>query len=147
MAKKKALCRASNGLYVRNLGWKRTPGGYAQHKFYLGREETKATLASLRLEQLWEQVSRRWEREKQTDLSPTDRPVWDEVTLAIAEAIRNGDAVAQIPLPLPFSAMIPESPLLADWLHRLQTDITVIKIELRDDEAQKQSGEDRKSVV
>src|SRR4051794_14032758 len=110
MAKKKALCRASNGLFVRNLGWKRSAAGYAQHKFYLGRDESQALLASLRLEQLWDQVSRRWERENPTELYPTDRPVWDAVTLAIADAIRNGDAVARIPLPLPFSAMIPESP-------------------------------------
>jgi hypothetical protein len=141
MAKKKSLCRASNGLYVRNLGWKQTPSGYSQHKFYLGRDEAKATLASLRLEQLWEQVSRRWEHENKTELRPTDRPVWDEVALAIAEAVRNGEAVARIPLPLPFSAMVPESPLRGDWLHRLQTDITVIKVELRDAEGQKQSGE------
>src|SRR5262245_34408569 len=140
MAKKKALCRASSGLYVRNLGWKRTADGYAQHKFYLGRDEAKATLASLRLEQLWDQVSRRWERENKFELYPTDRPVWDEITLAIAEAVRNGDAVARVPLPVPFSAMIPESPLLAAWLHRLQPDITVIKLELRADDAQKQSG-------
>ena len=68
MAKKKALCRASRGLYVRNLGWKRTPDGYAQHKFYLGRDEAKATFASLRLEQLRDQVNRRWERENKTEL-------------------------------------------------------------------------------
>jgi hypothetical protein len=141
MARKKTLCRASNGLFVRNLGWKRMPSGYAQHKFYLGREESKATLASLRLEQLWDQVSRRWERENQTDLHATDRPVWDGVTFAIAEAVRNGDAVARIPLPLPFSTMIPESPLIGDWLDRLQSDITVIKIELHDEEADKHSEE------
>src|SRR5262249_424945 len=132
MARKKALCRASNGLYVRNLGWKQTPSGYPQHKFYLGRDGPQATLGSLRLEQLWEQASHRWQRENETELYPTDRPVWDEVALALAEAVRNGEAVARIPLPLPFSAMIPESPLLGDWLHRLQTDITVVKIELRD---------------
>src|SRR5262245_37933024 len=116
MAKQKPLCRAANGLFVRNLGWKRTATGYAQHKFYLGREPDKATLAGLRLEQLWEQVGRRWQRENPTELYPTDRPVWDEITLAIAEAVRTGAAVARIPLPVPFSAMIPESPLIADWL-------------------------------
>jgi hypothetical protein len=139
MARKKVLCRASNGLFVRNLGWKRTPAGYAQHKFYLGREEAQATLASLRLEQLWEQVRRRWERENPTELYPTNRPVWDEVTFPIAEAVRNAQAVAYIPLPLPLSALIPESPLIGDWLDRLQTDITVIKLELRNEEAQRHS--------
>lgn len=60
MANKKSLCRASNGLFVRNIGWKQTPSGYSQHKFYLGRDEQKAMLASLRLEQLWDQVTEFW---------------------------------------------------------------------------------------
>src|SRR5262249_55838324 len=128
MARKRDLCKAANGLFVRNLGWKRSAAGYAQHKFYLGRDEAKATLAGLRLEQLWDQVVRRWERENNTELHPTDRPVWDDVTLAIAEAVRNGEAVARVPLPLPYSVMIPESPLIGLWLDALQNDITVIKV-------------------
>jgi hypothetical protein len=44
-------------------------------------------------------------------------------------------------LPSPVSALLPESPLLADWLERLQTDITVIKVELRDDGAQQHCQE------
>ena len=32
------------------------------------------SLASSRLEQLWVQVSKRWERESQSELYPTDRP-------------------------------------------------------------------------
>lgn len=64
MAKKKELGRASNGLFFRNLGWKRTEAGYAQQKFYLGRDESKATVANLRLEELWEQVTHCWQREK-----------------------------------------------------------------------------------
>src|SRR5262249_7470126 len=80
MARKSALCRASNGLFVRNLGWKRTPTGFAQHKFYLGRDEPAAGLASLRLERLWEQVCKRWERERPfaADLS---RPVGLQITV------------------------------------------------------------------
>ena len=144
MGVKQGLCRASSGLFVRNLGWKVTPaGGYAQHKFYLGREEAKAKLASLRLEQLWKQVGVRWEREKKSELNPTDRPVWDPVTFAIAAAIRNGEAVARVPLPSPLSAFIPESPFVGDWLNRLQDDISVIKIELLDQKAQDHSQEFR----
>jgi hypothetical protein len=46
MGAKKELGRSSSGRYVRNLGWKVTPEGrYAQHKFYLGCDETKARLA------------------------------------------------------------------------------------------------------
>jgi hypothetical protein len=141
MGRKKLLCKAANGLFMRNLGWKRTAAGYAQHKFYLGRDEHKAALASMRLEELWEQVSKRWEQENPHDLCPTDRPVWDEVTLAVAEAVRNGDPVARVPLPLPLSALVPESAMIAEWLDHLQSQIKVIKIELRDNEARQKSEE------
>ena len=110
MASKKTLCRVASGAFVRNIGWKRTASGYAQHKFHLGRDEAKATLANLRLEQLWREVVGRWERENFDQLSPTDRPVWDEVTLAVAEAVRKGERVARVPLPVSYSAMVPESP-------------------------------------
>jgi hypothetical protein len=61
MAKKKELCKDKRGLYQRNLGWKQTDKGYAQQKFYLGRDETKARIASLKLEQLWDAVCARWD--------------------------------------------------------------------------------------
>ena len=51
MSTKKDLGQASNGLYFRNLGWKQTPSGCTQQKFYLGRDESKAKLANMRLEQ------------------------------------------------------------------------------------------------
>lgn len=110
MASKKTLCRVASGAFVRNIGWKRTASGYAQHKFHLGRDEAKATLANLRLEQLWREVVGCWERENSDQLTPTDRPVWDEVTLAVAEAVRKGERVARVPLPVSYSAMVPESP-------------------------------------
>lgn len=183
MAKKKTLCMASNGLFMRNLGWKRSGSGYTQHKFYLGRVQKDAETTSGRLEKLWEQVSKRWERENQgrsgglpgrtyvgcelptipdppageaakfaaplsltpvellDEWGPTDRPVWTDVTLAIAEAIRNGESVAKVPLPLPLSAMTPESPLITAWLDQLGRDFTSIKIELRDEDAQAKSEE------
>lgn len=61
MAKKKALCRDKRGLFVRNLGYKWTGEKYVNQKFYLGRDETFAKIASLKLEQLWETLCRRWE--------------------------------------------------------------------------------------
>lgn len=182
MGKRRGLSRAANGLFFRNLGWKRTPKGYSQQKFYLGRDESKATLANLQLEHLWEQACRRWERDigmprphekglpapqlvrldggsvsnqpqgapatnavvsigvRHTDVHG-DRPVWDEVTLAIAEAIRNGDTVARVALPRELASLALESPLVWSWFEQLQNDITVIKIELCDDKAQKHSDE------
>ena len=181
MGRKKDLGRASNGLYFRNLGWKQTEKGYAQQKFYLGRDESKAKLANLRLEQLWQQVTRIWERDigpppanekdrpgpKLVELGQElvrgkvqlttpgasavvsigtrhvdvfgDRPVWDEVTLAIADAVRNGDPVARIPLPRDLAVLPPEHPLVWDWLDRLRNDITGIKIELEDEVGQRLS--------
>ena len=141
MAKKKSVCRTSSGSFVRNLGWKRSSSGYAQHKFHLGRDEGKAALANLRLEQLWVEVNRRWERENAYQLYPTDRAVWDEVTLAIAEAVRNGQPVAKVPLPCPLNAMVPESPLIGQWLDHLQADITVVKIELEDQKVNENAEE------
>jgi hypothetical protein len=115
MAIKKELCRSHRGMFVRNLGWKATPtGAYRQHTFYLGRDASRPQLASLRLEQLWQHICKRRERDKAYELNATDRPVWDEVTLTIAEAVRNGDAVARVPVPIPYSALLPESPMIGD---------------------------------
>ena len=144
MATKKELCRSASGVFVRNLGWKVTPtGGYVQHKFYLGRDESSARLSSVRLERLWAEASKRWTRENEFELSPTDRPVWEPVTLAIADAIRQGQAVARVTLPTELAAMIPESPLIGEWLEKLQKDISVIKVELFDETAQQKSAEYR----
>ncbi|MCA8985134.1 MAG: hypothetical protein R3C12_22660 [Planctomycetaceae bacterium] len=139
--KKRELCRDKRGLYQRNLGWKQTEKGYAQQKFYLGRDETRAKIASLKLEQLWDVVSARWEAvhpqrlQRKSDANsqyiptrPVDpatggelldasaaivmsigvgevepvrdgRPVWDEVSMTIAEAIRNCDSLVRVPVP------------------------------------------------
>src|ERR1019366_8949111 len=81
--------------------------------------------------------------ENEFELNPTDRPNWDCVTFAIAEAIRDGQAVARVPLPVPFSVLIPESPLVGDWFDKLQKDFTGIKVELLDPKAQECSEEFR----
>ena len=141
MAKKKELCRSSSGIFVRNLGWKISQEGtYLQHKFYLGRDESTAKLASLRLERLWDQVTVRWQRDSRI-IQETDRAVWDTVTLTIAEAVRLGKSEVRAPLQNPESAMIPESPLIGHWLDTLQKDITVIKIGLQNPIAQEHSEE------
>lgn len=132
MAKKKQLTRTASGTYVRNLGWKRNGLGYSQHKFHLGRDEVKATLANLRLEQLWDEVSKRWARDNDTELYPTDRPVWDEFTLPMAEAVRKGEPVAKVPTPTFYLAFTNSGFAVSDWLERFQADFTVIKLELLD---------------
>lgn len=70
MATKPDLCQDAKGRFVRNLGWKQTPKGYGQQKFYLGRDRTKAQIASLKLEQLWRAVCHRWETQTLTVLHP-----------------------------------------------------------------------------
>lgn len=75
MARKTELSQSASGVYYRNVGWKRTPGGYAQHKFYLGRDEHHARVANGRLEQLWEQVCERWGRRPDVLFPKTGRTV------------------------------------------------------------------------
>lgn len=173
MAKKKELCRDKKGLFVRNLGWRKTPSGYSQKKFYLGRQEPQARIASLKLEQLWDAVCRRWEaatpptprlsskpnpRHKITtetistpngpltalhsigvgelDFERPGKPIWDEVSLTIAEAIRNGEATVRVPLPRQLGQSGLTSPSIGQWLDQLRRDVPFIHIELLDEELQ-----------
>ena len=131
MTRKKSLCRASNGLYVRNIGWKQTPSGYTQHKFYLGRDEQKAMLASLRLEQLWEQVTAFWKALDPVE-KVSDRPVWDGFTLTLAEAVRNGESVARVPLPPDLQGEADDGIGISLWLDDVRESYPVIRIELLD---------------
>jgi hypothetical protein len=182
MTKKDELCRDKRGLYVRNLGWKLLPsGGYSHVKFYLGRDETRAKIASMNLEQLWDAVCRRWEastplkaRRKSDANSQTvitsepgkgsnggplstgvavvatvgigqieyvrdGKPVWDDVTLTIADAIRNGETVARVPVPQTLGQFGLESPSVGHWLDELRRAVPFIVIQLRDVEQQQEA--------
>ena len=173
MAKKRELCRDKRGLFQRNLGWKQTEKGYAQQKFYLGRDETRAKIASLKLEQLWEAVCRRWEatcpqrfvRKPSADsqlvtnnddlttgsvaivsvgvgeleLTRDGKPVWDDVSLTIAGAIRNGDSIVRIPVPERLGQYGLQSPSVGHWLDQLRRDVPLIHIELHDPQAHQEA--------
>ena len=104
MAKKRQeLKKDKNGDYFRNLGkrltrLKRNDGAgaewgelrFVRPKFRLGKDETKANIANLRLEQLWDLVVERWsEGEHQFDCHP-DEPLWDDATYAMAMAVSKG---------------------------------------------------------
>jgi hypothetical protein len=116
MAKKK-LCHTAKG-FVRSIGWEfvgeqcgglyPTDGSvkYKQHKFYLGHDRAKAELASLRLEQLWGQVEACHQAQAVMTLdlgdgpafaSKPERPIWDELTLAIAKAVAKGATAFHVP--------------------------------------------------
>jgi len=51
-------------------------------------------------------------------------------TLAIAQAIRDGQSIACVPLDPSVSFFPPESSFVGDWLRELQRDFQGIKIEL-----------------
>ena len=142
MGLQRDLGRADSGLYFRNLGKKLTAmGKYSQHKFYLGRDELKARAAASRLEMLWKQVCVRWEGDHHFEMAPTKEPVWDVTTLTIADAIRSGETIARVQHPSYLSAFVPECPFLAEWLDQIQKDITVIRVELVDEQAGKQADD------
>jgi hypothetical protein len=149
---KKSLCRASNGLFIRNLGYNRGAEGYVQPKFYLGRDESRALLANLRLEQLWNQVKKRWERDNEIAVFDEDRqewirhreseqPVWDEVTLTIAQAIIKGEPTAHINPSTDLIELADDAEVMTCWVQQLQADFPIIKIELVNAELQRQGDE------
>jgi hypothetical protein len=138
MARKSKICQAANGLFVRNIGWKATTSGYAQHKFYLGRDQQQAQIISLMLERLWERVT--------TCYFATDecyrtgqRPAWDEATLAIAEAIRQGASVAYVPLPKHLHEQPNDGLDVAFWIADFRRDFPDLRIELQDRDAYRQA--------
>jgi hypothetical protein len=120
---KNILSQDGKGNYKRDLGW--TAEG-KQPRFYLGREKAQAEKRALKLERLWELVEDRWgslrqehavleekwrqevERGEWRDDKETlegvrvewrrllERPCWDSVTLAIADAIRKGEPVCTL---------------------------------------------------
>jgi hypothetical protein len=91
MRRKREFKPDAFGQYVRDLGWKRTGEGRpTQHKFRLGTDRSKAEIANLRLEQLWAIVEADYHERRANGAAADDRPVWNEVTLAIAQVIARG---------------------------------------------------------
>ena len=85
--------------------------------------------------------------------SAIGRPIWSELTLCLAEAIRQGQPIAKIPLPA--IAALPEFRdqridshyILAPWLDRVRLQYPVIHIEIDDERLQveTQSSLDQKA--
>ena len=67
------------------------------------------------------------------------RPVWDEVSFTIAEAIRNGDAIVRVPVPQQLGQFGLESPSVGHWLDQLRRDVPFIHIELHGPEAHQEA--------
>ena len=125
ITKLKALSQDKGGRYIRNLGWVRSPtsGKFSQRKFFLGHDQEAAKLAAARLEALWQCVERRHKKNALTaqilgeehpertrhDFEPgkimvlkeiDSRPRWCSLSLTIADAIRQGQPIAQVCLEL-----------------------------------------------
>ena len=94
MATKRQELRANRatGNFERLLGWKEDieTGTARQHKFYLGKDQSAATLASQRLEKLWAII------ETEAGAVPAR---WDWLTLEIGKAIAKGKSEFQVPRP------------------------------------------------
>jgi integrase len=128
MAHKGELGTDSEGRYRRSIGWK--PGNGAkpvQHLFRLGRDEEKARLANVRLERLWETVVARWKIYKAEGRTDEAGPLWDDVTLAIGQAIAKGEAVCTLNPP----PNLEGSPAAAaSWVAVLQMQFPMIVLRL-----------------
>jgi hypothetical protein len=126
MAHKETPGRDSEGRYRRYLGWKRGDGKFIQHLFRLGRDKTHAEAANVRLEQLWQSVEARWRRLRGEGRTDEPCPLWDEVTLAIGNAIAKGQADCVITPP----AEAGHATALVTWLAVLQTQFPMIGLRL-----------------
>src|SRR5262245_38546031 len=92
----------THGLYHRFLGMDRN--GRKPH-FWLGADERQAKLRAERLELLWSQVETDWEHRppeysdwlETTILKKPDRPLWDDITLAVAKTIAKGGLTFALP--------------------------------------------------
>ena len=134
--KTRTLAQDSKGRYLKNIGRVRNPksGKISQRKFYLGYDEDAARHAAARLEALWKCVEHRFarldrqrlmEESLEEKLRPPieyemignvlqvkpyiPRPLWCPISLRIAEAIRDGQPIAKIPLELERSKALQKS--------------------------------------
>ena len=78
------------GRYRRTIGsFVNARGKVAPRKFLLGTDRDHAERANLRLEQLWRDVEKHWAQEVLARACE-DQPIWEALTLRIAESIRLG---------------------------------------------------------
>mgnify|MGYP002777938629 CR=1 FL=1 len=122
-----------DGIFYRELGWKqgKEPGKFKQHKFYLGSDKTEAQVRYLRLDQVWVATEKRWVREGESG-----RPLWDETTLAIAQAVSRGETVCRLDLPRWAIQDDLDAETMVCWLRSLQQDFHMIRLSLADEEMQ-----------
>jgi hypothetical protein len=127
------IARTSRGDYRKELGWKaKEGGGYRQHAFVLGRDRAQAAIRVLQLEAVWEAVQQRWRRDR-----TSERPLWDDGTLAIAMAVAKGVRVAYVSHLRSDGSEVRVPPeVVATWLLVLRRDFPMIDIQLEDQRTQ-----------
>ncbi len=129
----KGLCLVGD-VYQRTLGtFVNTVGRLAPKRFLLGKDQYKAQIANLKLEQLWTMVIDPAGREgfHLKPIDPATGPIWEGWPLKIAEAIRQHRAT----MPLLVPQDVPPGPAM-DNQYRTVTDFTPEDMARLDREAQ-----------
>src|SRR4051812_29045798 len=81
--------------FKKDVGWEDNgKGGVRQPRFWLGTDQAEAAARYLKLEKIWQAVCERWGRDK-----ATGRPLWDQSTKAIAQAVAKGGEVCRLESP------------------------------------------------
>lgn len=139
-AKERQFSTDSRGNFQRDLGWKATETGFSQPRFYLGKKHSEAAINVLRLERAWLAVETRWQKMRARQAEgfvwddETPRPLWDETTLRIGQAIARGELVVRLDLPTGLRDGTSELTLQmsSSWLLELQDDFGMVRLELAD---------------
>ncbi len=109
--------------YIRNLGWKlNAKGKRTQPRFLLGHDEQAAILANAKLERLWQIISQQAAKKNTLHWDgPEAQPLWDNLTLQIAQAIRKGKTAMEAPSSLSDNTSGPtDDDAYAIWIYHLQ---------------------------
>jgi hypothetical protein len=126
--------RRNNSLWISERGCTGATWGGRRRAvstvFNLGRNEVTATLATHRLEMLWDAIEGWFTRHRDGE-----QPVWDETTLRIGQAIADGEFVCRLEVPklVQHIAATDGVAVIHGWLDSLRQAFgTVIGIQLAD---------------
>ena len=124
MAKRILAWNEAASQFYREIGKK--PNGKA-HRFYLGEDERQATASVSRLEGLWDGLEARWNDLASENLADTPFPCWDDVALALGQAISKGEWSVTVEPP---TELDPDE--TAVWLASLRTYFPMIQVQTTD---------------
>jgi hypothetical protein len=130
----------SRGNYRSDIGWKpKDGGGFKQHTFYFGTDQTMAQIRYLTTRRCWDAVETRWGR--LPTASRGTRPLWSSLTVAIAKAVAAGNEAYYLePEAYAVECGFTEQHQSVDlaWWKQLQEDFNMIRLCLADE---KQAGQ------